>query len=147
MDGIGRQPEGVGFGTYRHYMPVRSGCPVGPDRLGAVNPLTLLKAAPWLLCAILGAALLWYRGSYESEKAGRVADALAAEQAADKKINDAKALSDADIAALNTKMAALSTTTTVYVDRIQKVPVTMACAQSPAMKDASEAVRALVTGK
>lgn len=118
-----------------------------------MNPLALLGLLknPWVLLAIAyavgGLAFEIERGNYEGEKAGRVADALAAQQAADKKVGEAKAESDAAIAVLNDKVAALSNTTTVYVDRIKEVPVTSTCAQSPAMKDASEAVRALVTGK
>ena len=124
-----------------------------PDRgwEADLNPLTLLKIAPWALAAIFAIAGFGgyeiERGNYQTEKAGRIADAKAAQDVADKAIADAKATSDADLAALNAKLADQSASSVQYVDRIVKVPVTTACAQSPAMKDASEAVRALVTGK
>ena len=102
-----------------------------------------LKAGPWIVAALAIGFGLFERGNYEGEKAGRVADALAAQQAADKKIGEAKVASDAALAEREQKIAALSTTTTTYVDRIiHDTPST--CAPSPAARDAARGVRSLL---
>ena len=113
--------------------------------------MSWLTFAPWILSAVIGiAGFTGYeveRGNYQTEKAGRIEDAKDAQTAADKAIANAKATSDADLAALNAQLAAQAAVPAQYIDRIVKVPVTTACAKSPAMQDATEAVRALVVGK
>lgn len=99
-----------------------------------------LAIAPWILSAVfaLGGFTAYEieRGNYQSEKAGRIADAAAARDAADKKLADAKAESDAALAEREQKIASLSTTTTVFVDRIKNAPPS-ACPPSAAARDAS----------
>lgn len=88
------------------------------------------------------------RGNYETEKAGRVADAKAAEDAATKKLAQAKAQSDSDLSALQAKLTDQSSTSITYVDRIvHDTPPAPSCPPSPASRDATLGVRGLVTGK
>jgi uncharacterized membrane protein len=110
--------------------------------------LGLLKN-PWVLliiaCALGVIGTGWYRMEYESEKAGRVADALAAQQAADAKVNQAKTASDTALADLQTKLALQSTQSITYVDRIVH-DAPSACPPSPAARDAARGVRDLLSG-
>jgi hypothetical protein len=103
-----------------------------------------LGSLPWILVlasVIAGAGgTLWYRGEYESEHAGRIADAAAAAQAVSDKLGEAKSASDAALASLQQQLDAGAKTQTVYVDRIQHdTPST--CAPSDADRDASRFLR------
>ncbi|HZQ01429.1 MAG TPA: hypothetical protein VFB13_17925 [Reyranella sp.] len=106
----------------------------------------LLKAAPWVLCALLGLGLLWCRGQYESEVAARAADQLAAQQAVAAKQEEAKKAADAAIAANQRADQVRAETHTVFVDRILH-DAPSACPPSAAARDAAEFVRQTIAAR
>ena len=116
-----------------------------------MNPLPFLALLknPWVLlviaCVLGVGGTGWYRMQYESEKAGRVSDALAAQQAANKKIAEAKVESDAAIAALQDRLGLQTSATIALVDRIKHdTPASTSCPPSPAARDASRGVGSLL---
>lgn len=109
-----------------------------------MNLFSLLKYAPWALAGLLLIGMLWYRGGYESEKAARAADLVKAQAAARSAEDKAQSLSNELVIAQAEAMAIAEKTVTFYQDRILHVPVTTACAQSLAMRDASAGVRQLI---
>lgn len=96
-----------------------------------------------LLAAAVGYGLL-ERGNYQAEKAGRIADAAAAQAAATKKLAAAKEESDARIVNLQNLLEVRAQTKTVTVDRINN-DTPSASPPSDAAVDASRFLRT-VTG-
>ena len=109
-----------------------------------MNALALLKFFPWALSALMIVATLWYRGNYESEKALRATQAAISQASVRSAEEKALSLSNELVIAQAQAMAITEKTVTLYQDRIVHVPVTIVCAQSPAMRDASAGVRQLI---
>jgi len=100
----------------------------------------------WLPWALAGASLiagaggtLWYRSQYESCLAAG-AKALA-DQIETDKVENAKA-----VAALNEQLRTVENKVVTVTERIYAAPITRDCAQSPAMRAASDGLRQLFSG-
>lgn len=96
-----------------------------------------------VLLALSMIGLLWYRDEYESEKAGRIADAAAAQTAADAKIASAKRDADKREATLQIEIAAHRTTADLYRDMITNAPPST-CAPSVGARAASRGLSVLL---
>lgn len=95
-----------------------------------------------LLAIAIGYGLL-ERGNYQSEKAGRIADAAAAQAAADAKVAAAKKDADAREAALQATLGANRATADIYRDMIANAPPS-SCPPSAAARAASRGLGVLL---
>src|SRR5262249_27495022 len=121
----------------------------GAMSLVAAGATLVAKASgvlSWLPWALAGASLiagaggtLWYRSQYESCLAAG-AKALA-DQIETDKVENAKA-----VAALNEQLRTGENKVVTGAERIYAAPITRDCAQSPAMRAASDGLRQLFSG-
>jgi hypothetical protein len=100
---------------------------------------TILRFAPWAIAGLMLLGALWYRGQYESCLAAG-AKALAAQIEQDKAEN-AKA-----VAALNEQLRTVENKIVTVTEKVYAAPITRDCAQSPAMRAASDGLRQLFSG-
>ena len=100
---------------------------------------TILRFSPWVIAGLCLLGALWYRGEYESCKAA-TAEALARQHDEDLKRN-----ADA-IEKLADKLRDTETKIVTVTEKVYAAPVTRDCAQSPAMRAASDGLRQLFPG-
>jgi hypothetical protein len=108
--------------------------------------LSLLRN-PWILlviaCVAGAAATGWYRMRWENCTAARAADLVKAERAKASALEYARIKSDEIITAQAAALAETAARVGGITERIIHVPVTTACAQSPAMRAATDGLREL----
>lgn len=101
----------------------------------------LLKAGPWLAVALAGVVIwgLWGQLGAANAKLS-AANAVIAQREADAKANAIA------VAQLAQKLNDTETKVITVVEKIYAAPVTRECAQSPAMRAATDGVRSLLSG-
>lgn len=97
-----------------------------------------------VLLAVAVIGLLWFRGEHEACKAGRIADAAAAEKAASEKVAAAKKTSDAKEAELRVELGANRATADIYRDMIANAQAP-SCPPSGAARAASRGLGVLLS--
>lgn len=106
-----------------------------------------LVALPWLIAAFGlvagGGGTLWFRSEYEGCVAAREADRTAAEKAKNAAIAKAQATSDAIITEQAKALAETAAKVGGITERIIHVPVTTACASSPAVRAALDGLQSI----
>ena len=103
-------------------------------------PLTaILRFSPWIIAGLCLLGALWYRGQYEHCLASGAA-ALKAQHDEDLKRN-----ADA-IEKLADKLRDTETKVVTVTEKVYAAPITRDCAQSPAMRAASDGLRQLFPG-
>jgi len=100
---------------------------------------TLLRFAPWAIAGVCLLGALWYRGEYEHCLAAG-AEALKAQHDEDLERN-----ADA-IQKLADKLRDTETKVVTVTEKVYAAPITRDCAQSPAMRAASDGLRQLFSG-
>lgn len=106
---------------------------------------TYVVPALAVLLAVAVIGLLWFRGEHEACKAGRIADAAAAEKAASDKVAAAKKTSDAKEAELRVELGANRATADIYRDMIANAqPQAPSCPPSDAARAASRGLGMLL---
>lgn len=107
-----------------------------------------LSSLPWLIAAVGlivgGGGTLWYRSEYHQCVAAREADRTAAERARNEAIEAARVKSDQIINDQARALAETAAKVGTINERIVRVPVTTACAASPAVRAAADGVRAII---
>jgi hypothetical protein len=109
--------------------------------------INLLSALPWLIAAFGliagGGGTLWYRSEYHECTAAREADRTAAERAKNAAVAKAQATSDAIITEQARALAETAAKVGGIRERIISVPITTACASSPAVRAAIDGLRSI----
>jgi hypothetical protein len=98
--------------------------------------LTILRLAPWAIAALAIGFGLFQQSNYEGCKAARAGDAAAANEAKATALQEAQKKADAIITEQAQKLAETAVKAQTVTERIIRVPVTTACAGSPAVHDA-----------
>ncbi len=106
-----------------------------------------LTALPWLIAAFGlvagGGGTLWYRSEYHECVSAREADRTAAEKAKNAAVAKAQATSDAIITEQAKALAETAAKVGGIRERIIHVPVTTACASSPAVRAALDGLQSI----
>jgi len=101
---------------------------------------TILRCAPWAIAGLMLLGALWYRGQYEH--------CLAAGAAALKAQHDEDLKRNADaIQKLADQLRDTETKVVTVTEKVYAAPITRDCAQSPAMRAASDGLRQLFSGR
>ncbi len=110
-----------------------------------------LSSLPWLIAAfglvVGGGGTLWFRGQYHECVAAREADRTAAEKAKNAALDAARVKSDQIIEEQAKALAVTAARVSTVTERIIRIPVSTACAQSEAMRAGTEGVRNLLAPK
>jgi uncharacterized protein YaiL (DUF2058 family) len=110
-----------------------------------------LSALPWLIAAFGlvagGGGTLWYRSEFHECVAAREADRTAAEKAKNAALDAARVKSDQIITEQAKALAETAAKVSTVTERIIQIPVTTACATSPAMRAGTQGVRDLLAPK
>lgn len=108
-----------------------------------MNWTLALRLVPWAIAALAIGFGLLELANYRGEVVARAEDRRLAEKARADALEDARQRSDRIITEQAEALAQTASKVQGITERIIHVPVTMACAQSPAMRAATDGVREL----
>lgn len=107
----------------------------------AANRAVVWRSLPWLLALAGLLGTLWFRSAADRCELARQADRTAAEKAKADALEDAQRRSDAIVTEQAKALAETAARASTIQERIRVVPVTTACADSPAVRLGIDGVR------